>query len=60
MPRKDLLLPGKQVLCETVSGASPAGRWNVVLQSRRMGKADLRRARVTAAYGQPAFALVRR
>jgi hypothetical protein len=58
--RQDLLLLGKQVLCETVSGGTPAGPWIVMLRSRRMGKTELRRARVTAANGRPLFALVRR
>ena len=57
---KDLLVLGKQVRCERAGGGSPAGPWNVTLQTRRMSKADLRRARLTAANGQPAFALVRR
>ena len=57
---KDLLLLGKQVRCERAGGGSPAGPWTVMLQTRRMGKAELRRARLTAANGRPAFALVRR
>lgn len=56
----DLLLLGNQVLCETASGGSTVGAWSVKLQSRRMGRAKLRRVRLTAANGQPAFALVRR
>jgi hypothetical protein len=56
----DLLLLGKQVQCERAGGGSPAGPWNVVLQTRRMGEPELRRARLTVANGQPAFALVRR
>jgi len=58
--RKDLLLLGKQVLCETASGGSPTGPWIIMLQSRRMGKTRLRRAHLTAADGQPLFALARR
>jgi len=57
---KDPLLPDRPVRCETASGGSPAGPWRVVLESRRMGKTDLRRARLTAANGEPLFALVRR
>jgi len=56
----DLLLPGRQVQCERVGGGSPAGPWNVILQTGRMGKVDLRRARLAALNGRPAFALVRR
>ena len=56
----DLLLLGRQVQCERVGGGSPAGRWRVILQSRRMGKVDLRRARLAAVNGRPAFAPVRR
>jgi hypothetical protein len=58
--RRDLLLLSTQVLCEAVSGGSPSGLWKVMLQSRRMSKTELRRARLTAANGQPLFALVRR
>ena len=57
---KDLLLPAKQVKCERPGGGAPAGAWTVTLQTRRMSKAELRRARLTAANGQPAFACVRR
>ena len=57
---RDLLLVGNQVLCETASGGSPVGSWSVKLQSRRMEKEEPRRVRLTAANGQPAFALVRR
>jgi hypothetical protein len=56
----DLLLSGGQVQCERVGGGSPAGPWNVILQTRRMGKVDLRRARLAAVNNRPAFALVRR
>ena len=56
----DLLLLGNQVLCDRTGGGSPAGQWHTILQTPRMGKAALRRARLTAASGQPAFALVRR
>jgi hypothetical protein len=56
----DLLLLGNQVLCDRTGGGSPAGQWHAILQTPRMGKAALRRARLTAASGQPAFALVRR
>ena len=58
--RQDLLRLGTQVLCETASGGSPARPWIVVLQSRRMDKTQLRRARLTTAYGQALFALVSR
>ena len=58
--RKDLLLLSKQVLCEAESGGFPSGPWSVTLQSRRMSKTELRRARLTAANGQPLFALARR
>jgi hypothetical protein len=58
--RQDLLLLSTQVLCEAASGGSPSGPWKVVLQSRRMRQPELRRARLTAANGQPLFALVRR
>jgi hypothetical protein len=58
--RKDVLLLGNQVLCETPSGGSPAGPWIVILHTRRIGKTELRRARLTAAKGQALFALVRR
>ncbi len=57
---QDLLLLGKQVWCERAGGGSPSGPWRVMLQTRRMGKPELRRARLSAANGQPAFALVRR
>ncbi|HTP19162.1 MAG TPA: hypothetical protein VMJ65_06125 [Solirubrobacteraceae bacterium] len=57
---KDQLLPDKPVRCETASGGSSAGRWNVVLESRRMDGAELLRARLTANNGRPLFALVRR
>lgn len=56
----DRLLLGRQVQCETVGGGSPAGPWNVILQTRRMGKLDLRRARLTAVNSRPEFMLVRR
>lgn len=56
----DLLLTGTQVQCETVGGGSPAGPWNVILQSRPMGKVALRRARLTAVNQRPAIALIRR
>lgn len=56
----DLLLTGTQIQCETVGGGSAAGRWNVVLQTTRMGKVALRRSRLTAVNSRPAFALVRR
>jgi hypothetical protein len=56
----DLLLLGKQVRCERPGGGSPAGPWRVILQTRRMGKPQLRRARLTAANGRPAFAFARR
>ncbi len=56
---QDLLLLGKQVQCETTGGGSPAGPWTVTLQTGRMSKVELRRARLTAADGRPAFALVR-
>ena len=57
---RDLLLLGTQVRCERAGGGPPAGPWNVMLQTRRMGKAELRHARLTAVNGRPAFALVRR
>ena len=56
----DLLLLGKQARCQTTGGGSPAGPWNVILESRRMGNAELHRTRLIAANGQPAFALVGR
>jgi hypothetical protein len=56
----DLLFVGPLVRCERVGGGAPAGRWNVVLQARRMAKAQLRRAHLTAVGGRPAFALVGR
>jgi len=56
----DLLLTGRQIQCETVGGGSAAGRWNVILQTTRMGKVALRRSRLTAVNRRPAFALVRR
>jgi hypothetical protein len=37
-----------------------AGPWTIMLQTRRMSKATLRRARLVAANGRPAFALIRR
>jgi hypothetical protein len=55
----DLLLLGKPVRCEKVGGGVPAGPWHVMLETRPMGKGGLRRARLTAANGQPAFALIR-
>jgi hypothetical protein len=57
---QDLLLLGNQVRCETMSGESPSGPWSVTLQSRRMSKTELLRARLVVANGQPAFAFVRR
>ncbi|MFZ0975438.1 MAG: hypothetical protein WAN22_24640 [Solirubrobacteraceae bacterium] len=57
---KDLLLLGKQVRCERAGGGSPAGPWTVTFQTRRMSTVGVRRARLTAANGRPAFALVRR
>jgi hypothetical protein len=56
----DLLLVGEQVWCERASGGAATGGWHAVLQTARLGKVELRRARLTAANGQPAFALVRR
>jgi len=56
----DLLLPGTQVQCERVGGGSPGGPWHVVLQTGRMAKVGLLRARLTAVNRRPAFALVRR
>ena len=56
---KDLLLLGKQARCERAGGGPPAGPWTVTVQTRRMGRVVLRRV-LTAADGQPAFALVRR
>ena len=56
----DLLLLGKHVRCERVGGGSPAGPWHVLLTTPRLGKSELRRARLTAANGRPAFALLRR
>jgi hypothetical protein len=56
----DLLLLGGQVRCERASGGSPAGPWHAMLQTRPMGKAQLRRAHLIAANGQPAFAFVHR
>jgi hypothetical protein len=56
----DLLLLGGQVRCETAGGGSPAGPWHAIVQTRRMGKAELRRARLIAANGRPAFAIVHR
>jgi hypothetical protein len=53
----DLFLVASQVRCETVGGGAPAGPWNVILQSRRMTKPQLRRAQLTAVDGRPAFAL---
>jgi hypothetical protein len=56
----DLLLLGERVRCERAGGGDPAGLWRAKLQTRAMSKAELGRARLTAANGQPAFALVRR
>ena len=56
----DLLALGDQVRCQRVGGGAPAGQWNVVLQARRMTKAQLARLRLTAVGGRPAFALVGR
>jgi hypothetical protein len=53
----DLLLPGTQVQCDVVGGGAATGPWNVVLQTRRMSRVDLRRARLAAVNGRPAFAL---
>jgi hypothetical protein len=57
--RKDLLVLGTKVLCEMASGGSPSRSWIVVLQSRRMGKTELRRAHVSAPHGQPVFTVRR-
>jgi hypothetical protein len=56
----DLLLLDRQVRCERTGGGSPAGPWRAMLQTRRMGEAELRRARLIVAKGRPAFALVHR
>jgi hypothetical protein len=56
----DLLLLGEWVRCEHAGGGDPAGQWHAMLQTRRMGSAELRRAHLTAANGRPAFALARR
>jgi hypothetical protein len=56
----DLLLLGTKVRCEKAGGGEPAGAWQIMLQTRRMGKGALRRARLIAANGRPAFALIRR
>ena len=56
----DLLLLGEQVRCERAGGGASAGPWHAVVQTRRMGAAELHRARLTAANGKPVFALVRR
>jgi hypothetical protein len=59
-PDTDLLLLGKQVRCERAGGGSPAGPWNIILQTRRLNMAELRRAHLRTANGQPAFAPVHR
>ena len=56
----DLLLLGGQVRCERAGGGSQAGPLHAVLQTRRMGKAELSLALLIAANGQPAFALAHR
>lgn len=56
----DLLLLGRPVRCETVAGGSTAGPWNVILETQRMAKVDLRRARLADVNGRPAFAVIRR
>jgi len=56
----DLLLPGRQVQCETVGGGSPSGAWHVVLETGRMATVSLRRARLRAVNQRPVFELVRR
>jgi hypothetical protein len=56
----DLLVVSDRVRCERVGGGAPAGQWNVVLQARRMTRAQLSRAHLTAIRGRPAFALVGR
>jgi hypothetical protein len=56
----DLLMLGAPMRCEKAGGGSPSGPWHTMLRTRRMGKAELRRARLIAANGQPTFALARR
>ena len=56
----DLLLLGKQVRCERAGGGNPSGPWHTVVQTGRIGEAQLRRARLTTANGRPTFAFVRR
>lgn len=54
----DLLHLASQVRCEVRGGGSPAGPWNLVLQTRRAGKLELHHTRLAAINGRPAFALV--
>ena len=56
----DLLLLGKQVRCERAGGGNPSGPWHTIVQTGRIGEAQLRRARLTTANGRPTFAFVRR
>jgi hypothetical protein len=55
----DLLVVLGPVRCETAGGGSPSGQWHAIVQTRPMGKAQLRRTRLTVARARPAFALVR-
>jgi hypothetical protein len=55
----DLLLLGPEVRCEKTSGGAPAGPWTIMVQTRRLAKAALRRAHLIAANGRPAFTLSR-
>lgn len=56
----DLLLPGKPVRCETMSGGSRSRPWIVLLQTRPLRRTELHGVRLAAVRGRPAFALVRR
>jgi hypothetical protein len=51
----DLLAHGNPVRCQRVGGGVPAGSWSVVIQSRHLSRSQLRRARLMAVGGGPAF-----